>query len=314
MKRRALISLEAALGLPLFLTFCLILQIALATQEAKYLYHLAGEEVAREMELIIIAKGLIPWGDFQRPFNFELPDFMEDWLIEKVGEQIGAQALRLRQNELFLTKVPHRPFLARTFRGSKHARMRREDHYWTYDVSTSWGLGLYFETWEDRQIVPDFSLYPFELDSYEEASEAAQDQDSIWSSHNFIRGKYFREKYGANLPDNFPFLSTFKQGIATKIQSLDLTAPTYQNAANLAERLQMDIRQMANYQGQSNAYAGVEIRPEEIQRRILHYVIPENHDAWQWESLQAVREQANLFGVELLITQDAISYAHRSEP
>lgn len=314
MKQRGTISLEAALALPVFLAFCLVLQVALATQEAKQLFHTAGEEAARELELIVIAKGLIPWGDFHRPFDFELPGFIEDWIVEKVGEQVGAQALSLRQNELFLSKVPHRPFLAKTFKGSSGVMMVKDKHHWKYSVKTTWGLGPYREVWEDRQIIPDFSLYPFELDSYEGDEESMDETESIWSAHNFVRGKYFQAKYGANLPDNFPFLSSFKQGTATKIQSLDLTAPTYQNALNLAERLQMDIRQMANYSGQVDAYRGIEIRPEDIQRRILHYIIPENHDAWQFESLQAVRQQAQLIGVELLITEDAVSYAHRSEP
>lgn len=314
MRNRALISLEAALVLPIFLAFCLLLQIVMATQEAKHLYHVAGEEAAREIELMVIVKGLIPWGDFQRPFNFELPGFAEEWLVEKAGEHVGAQTLRIRQNELFLSKVPHRPFLAKTFRGSQSAKMTREKHHWNYVVRTSWGIGLYHEIWEDRQIVPDFSLFPFELGSYEDSSDPSEAEDSIWSSHNFVRGKYFQEKYDANLPYNFPFLSSFKQGIATKIQSLDLTAPTYQNAVNLVERLQMDIRQMANYQGLPDGFAGIEILPEDIQRRVIHYVIPENHDAWQLKSLEAVREQARLVGVELLITQDSVSRAHRSEP
>lgn len=314
MRYKAVISLEAALALPLFLAFCLILQVALATQEGKHLYHMAGEEAAREMELIVIAKGLIPWGNFHRPFDFELPGFIEDWIIEKVGEQVGAQALKIRQNELFLSKILHRPFLAKTFKGSSGAKMTKEKHHWRYVVQSTWGFGPYLETWEDRQVVPDFSLYPFELDSYESKDLTEKEQGSIWSKHNFVRGKYFRDKYGANLPFNFPYLSAFKQGIATKIHSLDLTAPSYQNSMILAERLQMDIRQMANYLGQPDAFAGIEIQSEDIQHRILHYIIPENHHAWQLESLQAFREQARLVGVELLITEDAVSYAYRDEP
>ena len=308
---RAVLSLEAAIVLPLFLTLCLLFQVALATQEAQYLYHAAGEEAARELELIIVVKGLIPWKDYIKPLDIKLPKSIESWLIERIGSEIGALSLKRHSEKLFHEKTQHRPFIDGLLKGSKSPSLKKDEHHWKYEIETHWGRGLYQEKYLDRQVIPDFSLYPFELGEGEGEGSSEAKEDSIWSEHNFVRGKYFRDKYGANLPANFPYLSAFKSGQVVKIQSLDLTAPTWSQAQILEQRLQMDIQQMANYRGEPDGFAGVVIRPEDIQRRMLHYVIPENHEPWQMEALHEAQAIATLHGVEIKISQDG--YSHRYE-
>jgi hypothetical protein len=57
--------------------------------------------------------------------------------------------------------------------------------------------------------------------------------EDIWSLDNFTRGRKIREIFGANLPWGFPGISSFKNGCAILIRSMDITVATYQEPGNI---------------------------------------------------------------------------------
>ena len=64
-----------------------------------------------------------------------------------------------------------------------------------------------------------------------------QNEDDIWSLDNFTRGRRIREIFHANLPSNFPGIAAYSNGVATLIHSLDVTAASYQDPADIGRKL-----------------------------------------------------------------------------
>lgn len=127
--------------------------------------------------------------------------------------------------------------------------------------------------------------------------------DEIWNSDNFTRGNFFREKYGGNMPGNFPVVSSFKNGNITSIKSIDLTAPTYSDYENITETVTEHINNLAGFQGGSSVYNGTEysISESEIRERTLLIVIPGNSPSDRQECLENLRNYAENHGVTLQI-------------
>ena len=83
-------------------------------------------------------------------------------------------------------------------------------------------------TRRQQGIFPDWSLSGgLDLGDHSKSESDELDDDSIWSEGNFVRGLYFRELLGSNLPTGYPTIANFSEGKAVGIKSIDLTAPTY---------------------------------------------------------------------------------------
>jgi filamentous hemagglutinin len=92
-----------------------------------------------------------------------------------------------------------------------------------------------------------------------------------------------------------PVIDRWKNGIATSIKSLDLNAPSYQNAATLESTLKGYIDKVAGYAGTSSSgWAGVVIKEGEIAGRELNLAIPNAGTAAQ----QQVISQAVSYGAQ----------------
>lgn len=104
--------------------------------------------------------------------------------------------------------------------------------------------------------------------------------DNIWSEHNFVRGRYFRERYQANLPFNYPTICRYQAGEVTAVKSLDLTAPSYNSPDKVRLKLEQEINHLANFSG-SERETGLtisKINSSDIKTRKLIIVIPGNSD------------------------------------
>lgn len=66
---------------------------------------------------------------------------------------------------------------------------------------------------------------------------AADTATAAWRLGWAVRGLYFSERLGANLPATFPVIDSFVDGIASSIKSIDLNAAFYQDAVRLTYRL-----------------------------------------------------------------------------
>ena len=95
---------------------------------------------------------------------------------------------------------------------------------------------------------------------------------SPWVLPATARGVEIEQRLGANLPQNFPTIDRFVNGVATSIKSVDLGAKTYQNGAALLGRLNGYVNAVANFSGGRSA--GVTVRGSEVTERVLHVAIP----------------------------------------
>ena len=155
-------------------------------------------------------------------------------------------------------------------------------------------LGDYTE--EFSTLIPLWSQrLPDEQDQDPDQDED-REEDDIWSADNFSRGRYFREKEGANLPFNFPVLAYYQSGVAKSIKSMDLTAPSYQNTSYASEQIKGQIMRLQGFQSyESQSAAWPSIKAGEIRNRTLVLVIPENapatYDRAFWQSLEQYASQ-----------------------
>ena len=108
-------------------------------------------------------------------------------------------------------------------------------------------------------------------------SEEVKNED-IWSLSNFERGARIQEIFHANLPSNFPGISSYENGVVTKIRSLDTTAKSYSNASALKREIQRDIDNLVSYGGQVEPWGREKtvIMPDKISVRRYVLVIPTN--------------------------------------
>lgn len=123
-----------------------------------------------------------------------------------------------------------------------------------------------------------------------------------WKLGWAVRGNYFSEQLGANLPATFPVIDKWLNGVTTSIKSIDLNAATYQDAGRLTYRLNAYIDQMAAYEG--TAGSTFEIAPESITGRALSLAIPKGSiTAVQRAAIDAARLRARAFDVDLVVTE-----------
>lgn len=108
-------------------------------------------------------------------------------------------------------------------------------------------------------------------------SEDGEEYD-VWSLGNFQRGLLLRAKFGANLPNSFPVLSSYKAGKAVIIKSLDTTAQTYQNTNTLKKMIREYVDKLDKYAGQEEPWGSkkIVIKQSEIKEKQLLLVIPGN--------------------------------------
>jgi len=146
-----------------------------------------------------------------------------------------------------------------------------------------------------HRIVADFS--------YSAVGTAAKGGGSLWQLPPFARGSVIETQLGANLPRGFPVIDRFQNGVATSIKSINLAAPTYQDAATLARTVKRYVDTVAAYQGHVRPWGGVAIPPGQITAREFQLAIPGgNLPAAQQAVLHAAAQRAQRLGVQLTVT------------
>jgi hypothetical protein len=131
---------------------------------------------------------------------------------------------------------------------------------------------------------------------------AAGESISVWGLPALERGRVLERQLGANLPENFPTIDRFQNGVVTSIKSLDLTARTYQRLATLTSTVRGYIDKVASYQGQPRPWGGIQIAPTEITGRAVDLAIPAcGATQAQLDTLAALQQYAARVGVTLKI-------------
>ena len=119
----------------------------------------------------------------------------------------------------------------------------------------------------------------------------------VWKLLPFERGQAIEQALGHNLSSKFPVIDKFDNGLATSIKSIDLGAPTYQDAGKLASTIKGYINKVSDFDG--GAHGGFRILPGETTGRALDLAIPSLGTATQKIALQEMMEYAAQQGVKL---------------
>jgi hypothetical protein len=114
---------------------------------------------------------------------------------------------------------------------------------------------------------------------------------SVWDLSPFARGTAIEQQLGQNLPQNFPVIDIFDNGMATSIKSLNVGANSYQSTSTLSNTITGYINSVAGYNGTGpQGWAGVVIDSSQITGRSLDLVIPNAGSAAQQQAInQAVQ-------------------------
>ncbi len=140
----------------------------------------------------------------------------------------------------------------------------------------------------------------------DEASDilSGEDGEDLWALDNFTRGRKIRSLFGANLPFNFPVIAKFEGGKATMIKSMDLTAASYKSGVTVTETLDGYLSALHAFKGQEEPWGSSKtvIREEEVRRKELLLVIPENQLAPETEQILAgFAGKASSMGIALVV-------------
>lgn len=137
------------------------------------------------------------------------------------------------------------------------------DTYLPFDVKISsevkcfaWGSG----------VMPHISV--------KEETEVDSSTESIWKADNFTRGQVIRQMYGANLPDNFPVIAAFENGMATMIKSVNHMATTYKEASVFEKSVRRMIDELVGFK--EGEAGNIKVKSKDVYCKRLVLVIPEN--------------------------------------
>jgi hypothetical protein len=135
-----------------------------------------------------------------------------------------------------------------------------------------------------------------------------EENDNIWSESNFNRGKFFREKAGANLPFNYPVICYYQSGVAKSVRSIDPNAPSYQDPGKARKSILRDLDRLADfdsYSGRPGKQPAIE--PGSIRHKSYILYVPKNlPETYQASFFAEIRAEAAARGLDL----DLRPFAH----
>lgn len=319
---RGSLALEAALLLPVILVLLIVLLAAIDGMRRDLLVQSALDQVASELallspaldewqdlsdQLLKEADQTLSWSDFWTeilpPELTRSRETLETWLGSAAMDLASSALLQnILQNrlEFWLSEqtagqgyYPAEPRDRQIFLDWETA-----DHQLWLTCSYQLSLGLFSVSRSALTVVPLWSGWQPD-DATDEVTA-----DAVWMLDNFSRGKALRQRFGANLPDDFPVIARFLQGEATMIHSIDLTAPTYQNPAQAVKLIQAALDRLQQFTGARYVRQGqtLVITAAEITSRRLILVIPANYDAAVYDPAFAqLRAAAQSQGITLVI-------------
>lgn len=282
-KRAGSLSLEAALVLPFVLLVIGFFLTAIWHEQRRLVVTQAVDQVAAELSMALpvqsaladvlpldqLPAGGLPGWDGSRDLLLQVFKLCGDIVLEvAVAERvqhylaaregpIAAVGLTRKTNDLTVNLEPD----------------EGRSVCWLVCTFQSPVLGFRIQE-QVRAAIPNWQV----RDS-DHADQQDTAVDDVWMLENFQRGQTMRKLLKANLPADFPVLASWSDGVATMIHSIDLTAPTYQDAREIVAALNDKIEKLATFQGADYQREGesITIRPDEISRRSLLLVVPDNY-------------------------------------
>lgn len=304
---KAALSLEAALVMPIFLSFCFYLYLFLYSFRVDEIFQEAAYSSIKEAQLVsTIYQEEVDRDILGLNLETKLKDLLENgldtaflssrqeyWLKQHISPEVSALFLQDRKYNL--------------------ASTNKDKHYKLYDFSYT--RPKVFGAKEVHYQLPlaIYNTNGFRFFDFNDAEEEGV-EDNIWSEHQLYRGRYFRKEFGANLPLHFPTIAKFKNGKATSIKSIDLTAPSYQSQLNLSKKIDSYARKLEKFYGVDNwGQKNITIKSNEINSKELLLVIPENSADTSLITLKERKAYWAKRGIEINIHKKAKSRKYYSD-
>ncbi|MGI6545355.1 MAG: hypothetical protein ACOX2M_02810 [Fastidiosipilaceae bacterium] len=295
--RQGGVALEAAIACPLFIVLVVSLLMVVIGAEAEVVWRGASQKSCEEFALILAQTPELNFGAMieSEPRSTPIQDLTLTHLTGGV--------LLDRTNHWFIKNTEHRPWLRKFIINPGVYLQINEERYhihidYTFEIPTYFGL----LTRGQVEVIPlwSTSLYSDESGNGS-ADEVGDDDDSIWSKGNFVRGRYFREQLGGSLPDSYPVISSLVDGTAVATKSIDLTSPYYFNHRVLEGKVMGFVNELSTFDGTERPWgnAGLHIQSSDIQSRKLIVVVPTNSSATALRVLNDLTNQAAREGVRL---------------
>lgn len=294
---RGSLTLEAALVLPLFLFYLILLYILSFNVRVSLLWHEAGVNAVKEFALLSCIKQdqLL-----QKDIDFFDLSSLKELPEQLIREKLSSAILLKRQEYWFRENAGDT--LASLFIQEPRAYIKRNEGRLSYYFSWRQPTDPPDE-WRAAELpLPYWGGTKFLNTALEDdlVKEEKLKDDEIWSQNELSRGRYFRETEGADLPFNYPVIASFQDNCAESIKSMDLTAPSYQDSEKFRKQLGKHATQLKNFSGAD--YQGrneIRISDEEILSRKLTLVIPENSPAALMDVLAEEKQKLHAEGIDL---------------
>lgn len=292
------LTLEAAVILPLLLMYIALLYALSLSLRADMLWHEAARSAIREFSL---AASLCQDESVSSEISAEDLFSPEHIPLKIAADSLGTAFLQKRQNYWF-EKNCRNSGISPLFIAEPYGFIEKTDGRLYYSYSYRQPLDPAYSLREARLPLPfwggsEFAnkkLLPKINDEY------SARLNSIWEEPALTRGRYFREIEGAGLPYGYPVIASFQNGEAKSIKSMDLTAPTYQNEAELRRHLGRHLTHLAAFEGSRDwGKEAITISPESIQKKSLALIIPENSPPELIRILADEKKKAQSLGIEL---------------
>ena len=136
---------------------------------------------------------------------------------------------------------------------------------------------------------------------FNEINMMATTGQNVWKLNPFKRGLAIENFLGRskNLVSNFPVIDRFKNGTATSIKSMDLSAKSYQTINTLNRTVQGYVNKLAQWNGAT--WGQTTIRASDITSRQVILAVPPNATQAQMDALIQLQQWATTQGVTLSV-------------
>ncbi len=138
------------------------------------------------------------------------------------------------------------------------------------------------------------------------AKETVQGEEKIdiWALDRWERGRHIQQMqpYKRNVPDNFPTITRFENGVASKVRSINLNDVSYQNNSQVRSQINAEIRKLDGFEGAKRS--GVSIQKEDISAKEVIIVFPKGTIRESLvDTLEQCKEYAAQRGIALRIDE-----------
>lgn len=325
------IVLEATLAFPLFLVLLLSVISSMTVVNADLYMQRATENVVSELNVAIplVANGISTVDDIISEFGLSDSDPVDtsglDEVLGALGGVSGTTGVDIE--DVLSTGVFGRYVRDRIM----NEFVKLTGNGWVYDSLVN-NVSVYLDVETEERSVYVKVYYDIEAvgitlprsycsslalytDMIPLRSETKEDdegnEETVWDLDNFDRGAEIREKFGGNLPYNYPVISCYSANEVKSVKSLDGTSPFYSSRTEVNDKVKKHIRDLAEFNGSD--YSGVTVDVNEYTKKTLVIVVPENCPDKVYSYISDLHSYAEQKNVELCIEKYEVSHRYEEK-